>query len=163
PPRALDLIRRPLERLSPPCAELIGAAAVLGREFTLSMAAAVAGAPREQALDCLDEAERGGVVEPVDEAPGTWRFVHALFREAAVEALPAGRRARLHARAAAELERRHAEDLDRVIAELAHHHHEAIAVGDPQRAFAISRRAAERATRLLAHEQAALHHAQAGA
>lgn len=48
-----------------------------------------------------------------------------------------------------------------MIAELAHHHHAAIAVGDPERAFTFAWRAAERASRLHAHEQAALHYGQA--
>ncbi|HEY8492251.1 MAG TPA: hypothetical protein VIN04_00065 [Myxococcota bacterium] len=59
------------------------------------------------------------------------------------------------------MERRHRDDPDAVIAELAHHQHEALAVGDPERAYDCARRAAERATRLLAHEQAALHWGQA--
>jgi DNA-binding winged helix-turn-helix (wHTH) protein/tetratricopeptide (TPR) repeat protein len=160
PARALDLIRRPLERLSAPAASAIAAAAVLGREFQGVLAAAVAGLERDAALDLLDEAARAGVVEP-GETPGAWRFTHALFREAALQGLAAGARARLHLRAAAELERRHREDPDAVIAELAHHHHEALAIGDPERAFAVAQRAAERASRLLAHEQAAAHWTQA--
>jgi DNA-binding winged helix-turn-helix (wHTH) protein/tetratricopeptide (TPR) repeat protein len=160
PAHALDLIRRPLARLPAPTAALVGAAAVLGRDFRLSLAAAVAGIDRDEALDRIDEATRSGVVEPGD-TPGSWRFAHALFREAAQQALPAGPRARLHQRAAAELERRHRDDPDRVLAEIAHHHHEALAVGDPERAFATAWQAAARAQRLLAHEQAALHYQQA--
>lgn len=160
PARALDLIRRPLERLTPAAASVIGAAAVLGREFQGTLAAAVAGLEREAAVDLLDEAARAGVIEPA-ETPGVWRFRHALFQEAALQGLAAGARARLHLRAAGELERRHREDPETVVAELAHHHHEALAVGDPERAFACAQRAAERATRLLAHEQAAGHWAQA--
>jgi DNA-binding winged helix-turn-helix (wHTH) protein/tetratricopeptide (TPR) repeat protein len=161
PSRALDLIRRPLGRLSPEAARLVGAAAVLGREFGLAVAAAVAELPRDAALDHLDEAERAGVVEPLSDAPGHWRFTHALFREAASDALPAGTRARLHARAAAELERRHAGDIERVLPELATHTHAALAVVEPERAFELAWRAAERCSRLLAHDQAAVHYEQA--
>jgi len=161
PAHALDLIQRPLARLSPACGELLAAAAVLGREFSLAPAAAVAGVAREVALDLADEAESVGVIESVPEAPATWRFSHALFQEAVYARLPAGRRARLHARAAQELERRHASDPDRVIAELAHHHHESLAVGDPERAYACALRAAARATRVYAFEQAATHYEQA--
>lgn len=161
PTHALDLIRRPLARLSPPCGELLAAASVLGREFTLAPAAAVADIAREAALDLVDEAESAGVIESVPEAPASWRFSHALFQEAVYAGLPAGRRARLHARAALELERRHAADPDRVIAELAHHHHESLAVGDPGRAFACALRAAARAQRVCAFEQVATHFEQA--
>jgi len=160
PARTLDLIRRPLEKLSPACAALIGAAAVVGRDFQGALAAAVAEIERADALDLLDEAAGAGVLEPA-ETPGAWRFTHALFQEAASQALPVGTRARLHLRAANEIERRHRDDPERVVAELAHHHHEALAVGDPERAFACAQRAAVRATRVLAHEQAATHWAQA--
>jgi hypothetical protein len=132
---------------------------VLGRDFQGALAAAVAGIEREAAVDLLDEATAAGVIEPAD-TPGFWRFTHALFQEIALEGVATGARARLHLRAAAELERRHPDDPG-VAAELAHHHHEALLVGDPECAFEWARRAAERASRLLAHEQAATHWAQA--
>lgn len=161
PAHALDLIRRPLERLPEPCTRVVEAAAVLGREFPVSLLAAVAELPRDRVLDLLDEAARAGVVESSPHDPATWRFPHALFREAAHDGTAPGRCARLHLRAAEEIERRHVGDLDRVAAEVAHHRHESLAVGDPARAFAWAVRAAERASRLLAHEQATVHHAQA--
>jgi DNA-binding winged helix-turn-helix (wHTH) protein len=161
PAHNLDLIQRPLKRLSPLAAELVGAGAVLGREFLATLAGAVAQVTREEAVDRLDEAARAGVIEPAPEMPGAWRFTHALFQEAAYAALPGGHRARLHLRAAEELERRHRDDEDGVIAELAHHRHESLAVSDPDRAFDRAWRAAERAARLLAYEEAATHYAQA--
>lgn len=83
PSLTLDLIRRPLARLSPETSAFVGAAAVLGREFVASHAAEVAESPRESVLDRVEEAVRSGVVEPVDDAPLSFRFTHALFREAA--------------------------------------------------------------------------------
>jgi DNA-binding winged helix-turn-helix (wHTH) protein len=163
PGHVLDLVRRPVERLSPRAAELLAAASVVGRDFALGLAASAAEIPRAEALDFLDEAEAAGAVEPVPGAAASWRFGHALFQEAVYAALPAGRRARLHARVAAELERLHADDLDHVIAELAHHHHRSLAAGDPERAHACAVRAAERARRLCAYEQAAMHWEQARA
>jgi DNA-binding winged helix-turn-helix (wHTH) protein/tetratricopeptide (TPR) repeat protein len=163
PEHVLDLIRRPLERLSPRAAELLAAAAAVGREFPLALAASVAGTARDEALDLLDEAELAGVVEPAPDAPACWRFGHALFQEAVYARLPAGRRARLHALVAEALERQHGGDLEPVIAELAHHHHQALAVIDPERAYASAVRASERARRLHAYDGAALHWEQAAA
>jgi len=160
PDHVLDLIRRPLKQLTPECGALLAAAAVLGREFPLALAAGVAELPRERALDLLDEAEQAGVVESSPEDPATWRFSHALFQEAVYAGLAAGRRARLHARAARALEELHGAD-ERAIAELAHHHLQGIALGDPERAFACAGRAAERAHRIRDFEQAAMHRAQA--
>lgn len=161
PGRAVDLIRRSLGSVSEPCSRLIGAAAVVGREFALPLVASAADCARDAALDLLDEATRAGVVEALPEAPATWRFSHALFQEAAYEALAPGERARLHQRVARRLEEQHGGDDDLVIAELAHHHHQALAVGDPERALRCAQRAAQRALRLHAYEQAALHHEQA--
>lgn len=161
PIHALDLIQRPLEPLSPPCAELLAAGAVLGREWALPLVAAVAGVTRETALDLVDEAAAAGVVEAVPDVAAAWRFSHALFQEAVYGRLSASARARLHARAAEQLERRYGADRERVIAELAHHCHESLAVGDPERAFACAVQAAAHAQRVLAFEQAATHYGQA--
>jgi len=46
-------------------------------------------------------------------------------------------------------------------AELAHHHHRALALGDPERALECAQRAAERAAQLGAWDQAAQHYEQA--
>jgi DNA-binding winged helix-turn-helix (wHTH) protein/tetratricopeptide (TPR) repeat protein len=161
PARARDLIQRPLDRLSPGCSDLVRAGAVLGREFTLALATAVAEVPRDVALDLLDEAERAGVLEAAPEAPGSWRFAHALFREAAAEAIPTGTRARLHARAADELTALHAGDPERAVAAVATHLHAALGVVDPARACEVAIRAARRAASLLAHDRAASHYEQA--
>ncbi len=156
-----DWVADALGRLSEPCVEIVRAASVVGRAFALPLVADAARVPREAALDRLDEAVRAGVVAPDADAPARYRFVHDLFREAAYAALAPAARVRLHRRVAEELERRHAGDPDGAIAELAHHHHRALAVGDPERAFACARRAAERAFDVCAYEQAARHGRQA--
>jgi len=163
PGHAIDFIRRALDALTPPCAELVTAASAIGREFAVPLVAKVAQVTREQALLRLDEAERAGVVEAVPGVAATWRFAHALHQEAAYESLPAAARPGLHLRIAERLEQLHADDPDRVIAELAHHHHRALAVGDAEQAYARARRAALRADALLAYEQSAQHYEQAAA
>lgn len=161
PARAVGLIRCTIEGLSGPCAGLMRAAATWGRDFSLPAAAAVAGCPREQALDLLDEAIRAGVVEPsADETTG-YRFAHALFQEAVYDEMALGTRARLHRAAARRLEQQHGGVLEPVLSELAYHHHRALAVGDPERAFEVAMRAAEQARTLLAWEQTAIHLEQA--
>jgi tetratricopeptide (TPR) repeat protein len=161
PTQSFDFIRRGLDALEPRTLTLVETASVLGRDFPLALAAAVAGVERGEALDRLDEAERAGVVEASPDAPATWRFVHALFREAAYEGISTARKARLHHAAAQRLEEQHREEPDAMVAELAHHLHESLAVGDPEHAYAVARRAAAKAQRLLAYEQAAIHLEQA--
>ena len=153
---ALELVRRSLDALAPRCAALLEAAAVLGREFPLPLAAEVAVIPRAEATELLDGAVRAGVVEPVPQSPASYRFAHALHREAVYDAIAPGRRAGLHLRVAERLEQRGGEP-DALASELAHHHYEALAVGDPERAYAFALRAAERASARLAWEDAALH------
>ena len=161
PLRAVDLIERSLDALPEPVHALLGAASVLGREFTLTEVAAAAEVARDQALDAIDVAMRGGIVEPHEEGVARFRFAHALFQEALYDALPAASRARLHRRAAQRLEERHPDDVAARISELAHHHHQSIAVGDSHRAFEVALLAAVQAERLVAFEQAARHYEQA--
>ena len=116
---------------------------------------------REEALDLFDEAIRSGILEESQESAATYRFSHALFQEAIYEGLTPSLRARLHRAAAKRLEQQHAGALEPVLSELAHHHHHAIAVGDPERAFDFAMGAARQAERLLAWEQAAGHYEQA--
>jgi DNA-binding winged helix-turn-helix (wHTH) protein/tetratricopeptide (TPR) repeat protein len=157
--RALDLIQRSLDELSEASAALMGAAAVLGREFSLPVVAAVAELERSEAAELLDEAVQAGLLE--EDGLATYRFAHALHQELAYASLAKGRRARLHLRAAELLERQCGGDFERVAAELADHHHRALAVGNPERAFALAACAAQRASRLFAYEQAAMHYEQA--
>jgi DNA-binding winged helix-turn-helix (wHTH) protein len=156
-----DWVKDALSKLSEPCARLLGAAAVIGRDFPLPLAADSAGIPRDQALDPLDEAVRAGVIQADPEDPVRYGFAHDLFREAAYQALAPGERVRLHHRTAAQLERQHGEHAERIVAELAHHHHRALAVGDPERAYECAMRAARVAFDACAYEQAARHGAQA--
>jgi hypothetical protein len=90
-----------------------------------------------------------------------FRFTHSLFQEAALAALAPSGRARLQLRAAEHLERENEGDPSALLAELAHHHHRALAIGDPERACQAALRAAEQCSRLGAWEQAALHYEQA--
>lgn len=156
-----DWIEESLGDLSEETRAVLGAASVVGREFPVPLLAAVADLDRGSALDRLDEAVRAGVVEEDPQSPVRYRFVHDLFREASYNHLGPGTRARLHLRAAERLEHQHAEQLDQVVSELSHHHHQSLAVGDPERAHACAERAAERAFAVCAYEKAALHQSQA--
>jgi DNA-binding winged helix-turn-helix (wHTH) protein len=155
--QALQLLRRSLDALPERCLALLEAGAVLGREFALPFAADVGGLAREEAAEALDGAAAAGAVEPVRGAAATWRFAHALHREAIYESIPPGRRARLHLRAAERIEQRAGADLASVASELSHHHFEALSVGDAARALDFAERAAERSTLRLAWDDASTH------
>ncbi|HKE98854.1 MAG TPA: BTAD domain-containing putative transcriptional regulator [Actinomycetes bacterium] len=90
-----------LARLSAPTAELLQAAAVLGREFELTLLARVAGWDDEPVVEGVEEALRAGILS---ERGASWAasysFRHALGREALDADLSVPRRQRLHLRAA---------------------------------------------------------------
>ncbi len=160
PMRTRDVVRRRLETLSEEAHALLAGAAVLGRSFRVSEVAALAGRSPEEALDLLDPAVAAGMLRPA-EAPGSFRFTHPLFLEVIYTDLPPGRRARLHLRAADVLETFHGGSRELLLSELARHLHLALGAADPDRAMLAAVEAAERARRLRAFEQAALHYEQA--
>lgn len=148
-----EVIARRLERVSGDTRETLAVAAALGREFAVETLAHVAGRSPEEVLGVLDEAIGEGIVA---EAPGgayRMRFSHVLLRDALYEELGASRRTQLHRRIGDTLEGLYAEDPDPHLAELAYHYWEAGPSGDPRKAYAYARRAADRAARLLAHEE----------
>ncbi len=161
------LMRRRLAVLSSECLRILTGASVIGREFSVTVLAAVAGIGEEQVLALLEEAERARVVEALRASPGTLRFTHVLMREALYEDLPTAQRVRLHRRVGEVLEERyglHPEPTDGAarhgsrLAELAHHFFEALPGGDAVRALHYSTRAGDHAMSVLAFEEAAEHY-----
>jgi hypothetical protein len=146
------VIRQRLALLSPATVALLSAAAAVGRDFALPVAAEVAGVTTEALAEALAEAETAELLSPAG-ASGRYRFSHVLVAETLTQDLPAPRRARLHARTAEVLERLHAGDPAAPLAEIAHHWLAAGAEAAP-RAAAAAQRAAERATLRLAFEDA---------
>ena len=142
-------------RLTEPCREALVLASVLGREFALRALEHMGSPQREELLDALDEATSEGVIGEVSGAPGQFRFAHVLIRDVLYDELTPTRRMRLHRLAGDALEEVYAEALDPHLAELAHHFARAAPAGDSQKAIDYARRAGDRASSLLAYEEAA--------
>jgi DNA-binding SARP family transcriptional activator len=153
PPGVRDVIERRLELVSQGSREILGIASVLGREFALDTLAHATSGSAEQMLDMLDEPMREGVVAEAPGAAFRMCFSHVLLRDALYEELGTTRRVQLHRRIGDALEELYADDPEPHLAELAHHFFEAGPSGDPRKAYAYARRAADRAARLLAHEE----------
>jgi predicted ATPase len=154
--------------LPAPCRAVLGAAAVLGREFPAALLEALCELPPPALLAQLETAETARLVEAVPGHPGRFRFTHGLIAETLYEALGAAQRARLHARAGAALEARYRprplvptrEPLPirgAYLAELAHHFAAALPAGDAAKALDYCERAGEHALSLLAFEEAERH------
>ncbi len=150
-----EVIGRRLNRLSAPTNEVLARAALIGRSFELEVllhlldAPAAAGCPA-----ALEEALQAHVID-AGETPGHFHFSHALIRETLYDEIALPTRSRLHLQVARAIEALHARDLDSQLPALAHHYGAALPGGDPARAADVARRAAARATLLLAHEEAA--------
>jgi tetratricopeptide (TPR) repeat protein len=150
PDTVREVIRRRLSRLAADTRELLGLAAVAGREVGLATLAALAATDGAAAVARLEPAVAAGLLFPVE--PAGYRFSHVLVREAVYRDLPPARRAELHLGLASLLEARGGDAL----AEVAHHRLAALPAGDPAAAASAAQHAAERAMSMLAFEDAAV-------
>lgn len=161
PPTVREVVGQRLSRLSEPCRRLLTVAAIIGREFGATVLERASAQSRLEVLDQLEEAEAGGIIVAVADAPGRFRFAHALIRETLYEALPTTRRARWHVQVGEAVEGLAATSTAARVAELAHHFYEGMAAGSAARAFTYACWAAEQATGMLAYEEAVTHYRHA--
>jgi DNA-binding CsgD family transcriptional regulator len=108
----------------------------------------------ETCWDAIDEAVKARLIEP-SELSGTYRFAHALVRDAVEAALPSAERVRLHRRAVAAIEGEYGANLEQQLFQLAHHWAVAAAGGDKRTAAEWIGRAAAEASRRSAYEESA--------
>jgi DNA-binding winged helix-turn-helix (wHTH) protein/tetratricopeptide (TPR) repeat protein len=150
------VLQERLRRLSAAARGTLGIAAVIGRGFSVARLAAVAGGHRRDAEAGVEEGLAAGLLEEDAERLEGFAFTHPLVREVLYQDLPAPARARLHAAAAREIERRHGASEGPHLVELAHHHYAAASEESAREAMLRLRRAADWAERRCAHEEAAL-------
>ena len=143
-----------LERLSPSTRAILGAAALMGREFSRPGLGAVTGADEDTIHAALAEASTAGVIAP---SPDRASFTHILLADALVDSLAPSERTRLHGAIATWCRSRSAGDAD--LSRIAHHLLEAR--GDAAEAIGLARRAAAQAIRYLAFDRAAELYARA--
>ena len=161
PDSVRDAIRRRFETLSPEERAVLEIAATLGREFDLGPLRLACEIDAATALDRLAAPIAVRLVEEQADAPGRYRFVHALVREVLYRDLLPARRALMHLRVGRALESLHAESREPPVVTLAHHYLQAASLGDPGKAVDYATRAGAQAMALLAYEDARAHYAQA--
>ena len=151
PATVRDLISRRFDRLQATTHRLLTLAAVMGREFRLSVIEALAELGEDAVLDAMDEALLAGVIVEEPGAPGHFSFSHPLIRETLYSRISAARRVRLHHRIATALEGQgpHA------LGELAYHFTLAAVHKDAGKAVDYAVRAGDQATATWAFEDAA--------
>jgi predicted ATPase len=149
-----DSLMARLDRVAPG-KEVAQIGAVIGREFSHELLAAVAQIPANQLGDALEQLVSSELVFRYGEPPdATYAFKHALVQEAAYQSLLESERHQLHARIAQVLEDRLTDAGEAGQEVLAQHWTDA---GLAERAIPYWRRAGERAARRSANLEAVAH------
>jgi DNA-binding CsgD family transcriptional regulator len=156
-----DVIGARLARLSAACLRTLEAAAVLGMEFDLETLSRALGEDGAATADAVEEALRAGVVAEAGTGAATFRFTHALVREALTRRLPLGERPRLHLRVAQALEETLGERAVSRSAELAAHYADARSLAGTDDLVRHSCAAGEQALAVHAHRDAYAHFSRA--
>jgi tetratricopeptide (TPR) repeat protein len=136
---------------------LLSVAAVIGREFDLSILSAAAGQQLDQIHATLEPALSSGLVSKHTEVSGAFRFSHVLLRDALYDSLRSPQRASLHSAVGGALERIHSDDLAPHASQLAYHFSQASGSEAADKTVLYSTRAGEWSTECHAYEDAPRH------
>ena len=151
-----DVVGRRLSRLSDLANQVLTAAAVIGTAFDVAVVGPVCGLDDDDLLGALEEAEAARIVAEVPSNAPSYRFAHRLVRDTLYDELSAGRRARLHRKAAEAIESVYVGRLGEHLSALANHYSRAATpTGDTGvKAVDYAVQAGERALAQLAHDEA---------
>jgi predicted ATPase len=149
-----DSLMARLDRLAP-VKEVAQIGAVIGREFSHGLLAAVADRPEDQLESALDELVASELVFRRGTSPqATYSFKHALVQDVAYESLLKSRRQKLHLQIAEALDKKLAQTVE-IEPELLAHHYTLAGITD--QAIEYWQKAGERAIRRSANVEAINH------
>ena len=152
-----ETIRRRTAPLSAEAREILATAAVIGRDFDLGVVQAACCGSHDKVLKLVQEAATLDLVDAVPGSPTSYRFGHALTRDAIYHGLTSTARASAHHRVAQALESMASAS----VSELAHHFRAAAPVVGQGPAIRYSIAAAEQALADLAYEDAVVEYRRA--
>jgi DNA-binding CsgD family transcriptional regulator/tetratricopeptide (TPR) repeat protein len=158
PESVRDLVRQRVRGLTSDCRDQLGIASVIGREFSLTVLAGVAGRSITQVMHDIEPSVEAGLVDVLD--TGWYRFIHALVQATLYEDLSSEMRMAAHQSVGETLERLTGESVSRD-AELAHHFGKATPLGTTEKAFAYALKAADAALSRFAWDTAITHYRMA--
>ena len=151
-----DVIGKRLSRLSDATNQVLGVAAVIGREFRLDVLQRVAGLTDEAMDLALAQAQERAIVEQRSTMGAlVFRFTHAFFRQTLYEEIFASRRLRLHQQVARALEGVYGRRVNDHASELAEHFAQSTDPADLGKALHYSELAAQRSMQVFAYSEAA--------
>jgi predicted ATPase len=145
------LIGRRIQRLSEPAQRMLVAAAVIGRDFDVSLLEAFGELSGHELRDALDEATRGHFL--VAAGKDTYRFAHDLVRQRVLAALPLPRLQAYHLAVADTLERAYGKAAEEHAREIGYHLYQAGTAADPFRTAVFLGQAASNALTVGAFEE----------
>jgi tetratricopeptide (TPR) repeat protein len=148
PPRVRDVVAARLETLTPLSRNLLGVAAVIGRECDFAVLRRAGGLSDDEAAAAVEELVRRRVLNDVGDR---FDFLHDRIREVAYSQLLAPRVKVTHARIAEAIEAVYADRLEDVCDQLAYHYGES---GHASKAAEYLTRIAEKSAEAYAHEEA---------
>ncbi|MFE1644652.1 ATP-binding protein [Microbacterium sp. P01] len=148
-----DLLRERITALAPTAQRTLRHAAILGLDVDLAELIAVSECAPADTLGGVDAAIASGLLEPPRLVRESYRFPHAIARQAVLDQMSSTETAQLHARTAVAL-RDGVPNAPRLVQRLAHHFASARPLGYGDEAVEYLTRAAEHAHRSLAHEEA---------
>lgn len=146
PPQVRAIIQARLGQLSPSARELIGLAAVCGREFNFAALERASGYEQSEFVRALDELWQKRLIR--EQGADAYDFAHERIRETADGELSAARRRLWHRRIAEALCQIHSANLDSVAGQIAAHYEGA---GETESALVFYLRAAQYAQAMYAH------------
>jgi hypothetical protein len=153
PPGARAVALRAVEAWPKENRRVLETAAVIGREFDLDLLVEVADADEPTIRTVIEAALASRILQELS-AWGRFAFRQALTLEALYEETPGAERMRQHEAICQALERRHPQNRDAVVVELAHHSFKAAQAGDSGRTISYLVRAARRAAETSAVDEA---------
>jgi DNA-binding winged helix-turn-helix (wHTH) protein/tetratricopeptide (TPR) repeat protein len=159
PSGVADAVRQHIDTVTRRCRETLATASALGFDFDAPLLAAAMGRELALVLEELDEAVSAGLVVQTRGAGVGYRFAHMLVCEVISESLPPARRAAVHASIGKAIEAL-PDAAETFLTELAEHFYRA-AVYEPVACVRYARRAALRAMRSFAFEEAVRHYQRA--
>jgi DNA-binding SARP family transcriptional activator len=150
-----DVVHQRLDRLPEASRELLGLAAVAGRDIDVTVLALAAELDPDVVLDRLEPALLSGMVRDDGGAGVGLAFSHDLVRDALYDELTVVRRARLHRRVADALVERYGSSTAAPATQIAVHYGAALALGTGAATLRWARAAAEQAAARAADDEAA--------
>ncbi len=155
-----EVVARRVAGLGTDAERLLSLAAVLGRDFDVTMLAAVAGIDEDTVIDVCDAAVAAAVLGVTDQ-PDRYTFSHALIERTLYDGLSPARRLRAHRAVGEQLELLGESRLDDHVGQLAHHWSAAQRPTDSAKAVHYSMLAGRRALEQLAPDDALRWYSQA--